>query len=100
MIISVWILLKAAKGRSSDEDRFVDDSWTFLGSMATHKPDLHGLSLENDLSDRPSMREILDLLNAPEEAILNIYPYGSRLLGIARPDSGTKPCLTQLSMVC
>jgi uncharacterized ion transporter superfamily protein YfcC len=36
----------------------------------------------------PTMQEIIDLLQIPEETILNVYPYGSHLYGLATPTSG------------
>lgn len=39
----------------------------------------------------PSLAEVLALLSIPEESVLNVYPYGSHLYGLARPDSGMFP---------
>ena len=36
----------------------------------------------------PKLSEVLSLLNIPLESVVNVYPYGSHLFGVARPDSG------------
>lgn len=35
----------------------------------------------------PSLQRVLELLQIPEETVINAYPYGSRIFGVSRPDS-------------
>lgn len=36
----------------------------------------------------PTLKEILDVLQIPEEVVTAVYPFGSRLVGVATPQSG------------
>lgn len=44
--------------------------------------------------DMPSLSEILKLLDIREESVLNVYPYGSHLYGLAGPNSGMEAITT------
>jgi hypothetical protein len=41
-------------------------------------------------TDVPDLKTVLDLLQISEESVLCIYPYGSHLFNLAKPDSGTQ----------
>lgn len=59
--------------------------------MATLSPSDHALPSQHDENPMPSLEEVLALLQIPKESVLNVYPYGSHLYGLARPDSGMFP---------
>lgn len=37
----------------------------------------------------PTLERVLELLDVPEESVVNVYPYGSHLMGLATASSGT-----------
>lgn len=41
----------------------------------------------------PSLKEVLAVLEVPEDVLLAVYPYGSHIMGVSSPQSGTSPSL-------
>lgn len=53
-----------------------------------------GIPLSEDV---PRLEEVLKVLEIPKEVVVAIYPYGSHIMGLAAPGSGTFDTITTKS---